>query len=76
MGAADLADFLVQKGIPFRTAHETVGQAVRFALEQNKGLNEIDLAVFSAHFADLPADYLAPANIVNRKSIFGGTGHK
>jgi argininosuccinate lyase len=76
MGAADLADFLVQKGIPFRTAHETVGQAVRFALEQNKGLDEIDLSTFSVHFADLPSDYLASWNIVNRKSIPGGTGHK
>jgi argininosuccinate lyase len=76
MGAADLADFLVQRGIPFRTAHETVGQAVRFALEQNKGLDEIDLSTFSAHFADLPSDYLASSNIVNRKSILGGTGQR
>jgi argininosuccinate lyase len=74
MGAADLADFLVQKGVPFRSAHETVGQAVRFALEQSKGLNEIDLTAFSPHFADLPSDYLDAANIVSRKALFGGTG--
>jgi argininosuccinate lyase len=76
MGAADLADFLVQKGIPFRTAHETVGRAVRAAIEQSKGLNEIDLAAFDPHFAELPQDYLAPGNIVNRKAIVGGTGHR
>jgi hypothetical protein len=52
-----------------------VGQAVRFALEHNKGLNEIDLHAFSAHFADLPAGYLSALNIVNRKSIIGGTGY-
>jgi argininosuccinate lyase len=75
MGAADLADYLVKKGVPFRTAHETVGQAVRFALEHNKGLNEIDLPSFSAHFADLPAGYLTALNIVSRKRIIGGTGY-
>jgi argininosuccinate lyase len=74
MGAADLADFLVQKGVPFRTAHETVGQAVRFALEQRMGLNQIDLSAFSPYFVELPADYLEARSIVSRKAIFGGTG--
>src|SRR6266849_189405 len=68
MGATDLADFLVMKGIPFRSAHEIVARAVREALQQNKQLNEIDLTTFSPFFAELPPDYLAPENIVNRKS--------
>src|SRR5262245_28422303 len=68
MGATDLADFLVMKGVPFRTAHEIVGRAVREALDQNKQLNEINLAVFSPFFSELPADYLMPENIVARKN--------
>src|SRR6266581_4389610 len=68
MGAADLADFLVMKGIPFRSAHEIVARAVREALQQRKQLDEIDLTTFSPLFSELPADYLAPENIVNRKS--------
>src|ERR1041384_5880105 len=32
MGATDLADFLVMKGVPFRNAHEIVARAVRSAL--------------------------------------------
>ena len=68
MGATDLADFLVMKGVPFRTAHHTVASAVREALQQNKQLNEIDLTKFSPFFSELPPDYLAPENIVNRKS--------
>src|SRR5256884_6841267 len=68
MGATDLADFLVMKGVPFRSAHETVARAVREALQQNKQLDEIDLTTFSPFFSELPADYLAPENIVNRKS--------
>jgi argininosuccinate lyase len=68
MGATDLADFLVLKGMPFRSAHEVVARAVRAALDQKKQLHEIDLAVFSPLFADLPSDYLTPENIVARKS--------
>jgi len=36
LNATDLADYLVKKGAPFRTAHETVGKAVLFALEAGK----------------------------------------
>ena len=68
MGATDLADFLVMKGVPFRSAHETVARAVREALQRNKQLSELDLSPFSPFFAELPADYLTPENIVNRKS--------
>jgi len=67
MGATDLADFLVMKGVPFRSAHEIVARAVREALDQKKQLNEIDLSAFSPFFSGLPADYLTPENIVNRK---------
>jgi argininosuccinate lyase len=68
MGATDLADFLVMKGVPFRTAHHIVAGAVREALQQHKELNEIDLTAFSPFFSELPVDYLSPENIVNRKS--------
>jgi argininosuccinate lyase len=67
MGATDLADFLVMKGVPFRSAHEIVARAVRAALDDNKQLSEIDLSFFSPFFSKLPADYLTPENIVNRK---------
>jgi argininosuccinate lyase len=67
MGATDLADFLVMKGIPFRSAHEIVARAVRDALDQRKQLSEIDLTRFSAFFAELPSDYLSPEKIVARK---------
>jgi len=67
MGATDLADYLVLKGVPFRTAHDTVARAVRAALTEGKQLSEVDLKTVSAEFGDLPADYLQPANIVGRK---------
>ncbi len=43
LNATELADYLVQKNIPFRTAHDTVGKIVMFALSNNKEINEIDL---------------------------------
>jgi argininosuccinate lyase len=67
MGATDLADFLVSKGMPFRNAHEIVARAVRSALDQGIQLHEVDLTTFSPLFAELPPDYLSPENIVNRK---------
>jgi argininosuccinate lyase len=68
MGATDLADFLVMKGIPFRSAHEIVARAVRAALDQGKQLGDLDLVPFSHFFSELPAEYLRPENIVERKA--------
>ena len=36
--ATDLADYLVRKSVPFRDAHELVGQAVQLAVSEGKGL--------------------------------------
>jgi argininosuccinate lyase len=41
--ATELADYLVGKGLPFRTAHELVGRIVLYALEANKTLVELRL---------------------------------
>jgi len=76
MGATDLADFLVTKGVPFRVSHEIVAHAVRAAIDQGKRLDEIDLTQFSPFFAELPLDYLLPESVVARKALPGGTGHR
>jgi argininosuccinate lyase len=68
MGATDLADYLVLSGMPFRQAHEVVALAVRAALNEGKALSAMNLAEFSPEFANLPADYLNPDNIVARKN--------
>ncbi|WCN10135.1 argininosuccinate lyase [Marinomonas mediterranea] len=41
--ATDLADYLVRKGVAFRDAHEIVGKAVGFGVEQSKDLSEMTL---------------------------------
>ncbi len=39
--ATDLADYLVQKGVPFRKAHHVVGELVGLAESQNVALTEL-----------------------------------
>jgi argininosuccinate lyase len=41
--ATDLADYLVRKNVPFRDAHDMVGQAVQVAVSQGKALEELSL---------------------------------
>jgi argininosuccinate lyase len=49
--ATDLADYLVKNGVPFRSAHELVGQAVAVAVESKTPLDKIDLGKISEHYA-------------------------
>ncbi|MEO1940768.1 MAG: argininosuccinate lyase, partial [Candidatus Thioglobus sp.] len=41
--ATDLADYLVNKGLAFRDAHEVVGQSVSYSIEHQKDLSELSL---------------------------------
>ena len=41
--ATDLADYLVRKGMPFRDAHEVVGNAVRLGIETGRDLSALNL---------------------------------
>ena len=41
LAATDLADLLVRRGVPFRTAHGIVGGLVRGALDRRKALSEL-----------------------------------
>jgi argininosuccinate lyase len=46
--ATDLADYLVNHGVPFRKAHEVVGRAVARCGELGCGLRELELAEYQA----------------------------
>ena len=48
--ATDLADYLVKNGVPFRQAHELVGQAVAVSVSSNTPLHELDLTKISEHY--------------------------
>jgi argininosuccinate lyase len=74
--ATDLADVLVKQGMPFRRAHEAVGQVVNYCLEQGKriqDLNDHELRKFSDLFPKGTAENLSVHHSVNRKKTVGGT---
>lgn len=76
LNATELADYLVKKGMPFREAHEIVGNAVLFAIGEGKELDELsqkELAQFSKKIgADVFASLSLESALVS-KSAFGGT---
>ena len=43
LNAMAAATYLVHKGVPFRTAHEKIGNAVRFAIEKGVELGDLSL---------------------------------
>ena len=48
--ATDLADYLVKNGVPFRKAHELVGQAVALSVQTKTPLDQLDLSQVSEHY--------------------------
>jgi argininosuccinate lyase len=74
--ATDMADYLVTKGVPFRTAHEQVGNTVRYAESQGKELWELSLTEiqqFAPQAAGDVFDWLKIENSVARRCSPGGT---
>ena len=74
--ATDLADYLVGKGVPFRDAHEIVGKAVRFGIEQGRDLSELELDElrrFSDAIGEDVFEVLTPEGSVAARNHLGGT---
>ncbi|MDJ0834181.1 MAG: argininosuccinate lyase [Gammaproteobacteria bacterium] len=74
--ATDLADYLVNKGLPFRDAHEVVGNAVAYAIEQGKDLSDCGLDELQQFHASIEQDVFEVLTLegsVNARDILGGT---
>lgn len=74
--ATDLADYLVQKKVPFRDAHEVVGMTVQYAIQQNKKLDELalhELQKFSPSISEDVFKILSVEGSVASKNTYGGT---
>ena len=84
LDATSLAEYLVTKGVPFRTAHQIVGSLVRVC--EGHGfhkLSQLDLVHFNAacEAAKQPRicnkdvyDWLGPENVVKRYKTYGNAG--
>ena len=74
--ATDLADYLVRQGIPFRDAHEIVGQSVRYALDKGVDLAELsldELRRFSTDIKEDVFDVLSLEGSLAARDHIGGT---
>ena len=77
--ATELADYLVNKGIPFREAHAIVGKLVRDCLDKHKDLSTVtvaDLKSYSSQFRADVRNVLTADGAINRKKQVGGTARK
>ena len=73
--ATDLADYLVRKGIPFRSTHEISGKLVHYCIENNTSLEKLSLDEFK-QFSDLIEedvyDAISLETCVNKRTLIGG----
>jgi argininosuccinate lyase len=74
--ATDLADYLAKKGLPFREAHEAVGKAVLYCIQQGKYLADCSLEELRQFSPLVEADVyaaIAPETCVALRTTLGGT---
>jgi len=74
--ATDLAGYLVQRGLPFRDAHEVVGQAVRLAIERGVRLEALPLAALRGLSPLFGPDFTEAVSVgasLAARSGYGGT---
>jgi argininosuccinate lyase len=75
--ATDLAEYLVQRGVPFRSAHSKVGRLVAFCLERNKVMEELSVDELRAVIPECDADavrVLHPPQVLEARTHKGSTG--
>jgi argininosuccinate lyase len=74
--ATDLADYLVRKGMPFRDAHEVVGNAVRLGIETERDLSALTLEELRQLSALIEADVFEVLTLegsLQARNHLGGT---
>jgi argininosuccinate lyase len=77
--ATDVVDYLVRKQVPFRTAYEAVGSAVKYAIERKRMLKELSQSEWSSFhpaFSEDISGLLKPENCVDARNITGGTARE
>jgi argininosuccinate lyase len=73
--ATDVADYLVKKGMPFRNAHEVVGEIVLACIKENKMIEELsleELKGFSPIFEEDIYHAIDLLTCVEERKVIGG----
>ncbi|MBQ8743343.1 MAG: argininosuccinate lyase [Clostridia bacterium] len=76
INATDVADYLVGKGLPFRSAYKITGQLVGKCVAEGKVLDNLALEEyreFSELFDDDLYGYISLESCVSRRTSYGGT---
>ncbi|GAA3765277.1 argininosuccinate lyase [Terriglobus aquaticus] len=79
LNAMAAATYLSNKGVPFRKAHEKIGNAVRFALESGRELNALsveELKQFGDEFGPDFHDAISLRATIDCHDVIGGTAMK
>ena len=77
--ATDVADYLVRKGLPFRDAHEAVGNAVKYCVENEMDIAELSLAewqLFSPYFDADIFEAITVDACIRARNVPGGTARE
>ena len=76
LNAMAAATYLVHKGVPFRKAHEKIGNAVRFCLEKGCELGDLSLEQLRAFGEEFDSDFFAAVTLeatLDCHDVIGGT---
>jgi len=79
LNAMAAATYLVHKGVPFRTAHEKIGNAVRFALQEGVELRDLAINELRAFGPEFDEDFFAAVTLnatLDCHDVIGGTARE
>lgn len=79
LNAMAAATYLVHKGVPFRTAHEKIGNAVRFAIEKGVELDALTLDELRQFGEEFENDFFAAVTLtatLDCHNVTGGTARE
>lgn len=73
--ATDMADYLVKKGIPFRSSHEIIGKMVLYCINQDKAITELSMEEFNQFSDKIEDDVYSQISLekcVSSRNLPGG----
>ena len=77
INATDLADYMVKKGMPFRSAYKTVGKIVAYCIAEGTVLDKLSLETYKSFDEIFEADLYEEIDLINcmlRRTSPGGAG--
>ncbi len=75
LNATDVADYLVVRGIPFRSAHDVAAKLVKYCIETKNNLDTLPIKVYRDHHPAFDDDIFQEIDInrvVSRRTSYGG----